>query len=109
MASDAADTSHAEDGVESATDLTSEIDSLKREFENLADKTQTLLTEKLLLENEVAQVSKRASRLEEDLRHMKSPPLIVGHVQDVIGDRAIVKSSNGTVFLVTYNPRIELE
>ena len=109
MASDAADTSHAEDGVESDTDLTSEIDSLKREFENLADKTQTLLTEKLLLENEVAQVSKRASRLEEDLRHMKSPPLIVGHVQDVIGDRAIVKSSNGTVFLVTYNPRIELE
>ena len=109
MASDAADTSHAEDGVESDTDLTSEIDSLKREFENLADKTQTLLTEKLLLENEVAQVSKRASRLEEDLRHMKSPPLIVGHVQDVIGDRAIVKSSNGTVFLVTYNPRIDLE
>jgi len=109
MASDAAGTPHVEDDVDSDADLTSEIDSLKRDFEMLADRTQTLLTEKLLLENEITQVSKRAGRLEEDLRHLKSPPLVVGHVQDVIEDRAIVKSSNGTVFLVTYNPRINHE
>ena len=59
------------------------------------------------MENEVNQLSKRANRLEEDLRHLKTPPLVVGSVQDVVGDRAIVKSSNGTVFLVTYNPRID--
>ncbi|DAC69205.1 MAG TPA: AAA family ATPase, partial [Candidatus Poseidoniales archaeon] len=106
MASDAAGASHVEDDVDSDADIASEIDSLKRDFEMLADRTQTLLTEKLLLENEITQVSKRAGRLEEDLRHLKSPPLVVGHVQDVIEDRAIVKSSNGTVFLVTYNPRI---
>ena len=84
-----------------------DIDSLREDFERLADRTQTLLTEKLLLENEVTQLSKRASRLEEDLRHLKSPPLVVGNVQDIVDDRAIVKSSNGTVFLVTYNPRLE--
>ncbi|MBH33644.1 MAG: proteasome-activating nucleotidase [Euryarchaeota archaeon] len=106
MASDAAGTSRVEDDVESDAEIASQIDSLKRDFEMLADRTQTLLTEKLLLENEITQVSKRAGRLEEDLRHLKSPPLVVGHIQDVIGDRAIVKSSNGTVFLVTYNPRI---
>ena len=109
MASDAAGTPHVEDDVDSDANLASEIDSLKRDFEMLADRTQTLLTEKLLLENEIAQVSKRAGRLEEDLRHLKPPPLVVGHVQDVIEDRAIVKSSNGTVFLVTYNPRINRE
>ena len=109
MASDAAGSSHVEDDVDNDANLASEIDSLKRDFEMLADRTQTLLTEKLLLENEIAQVSKRAGRLEEDLRHLKSPPLVVGHVQDVIEDRAIVKSSNGTVFLVTYNPRINTE
>ena len=84
-----------------------DIDILREDFERLADRTQTLLTEKLLLENEVTQLSKRASRLEEDLRHLKSPPLVVGNVQDIVDDRAIVKSSNGTVFLVTYNPRLE--
>ncbi|MBJ08750.1 MAG: proteasome-activating nucleotidase [Euryarchaeota archaeon] len=109
MASDAAGTPHVENDVDSDANLASEIDSLKRDFEMLADRTQTLLTEKLLLENEIAQVSKRAGRLEEDLRHLKTPPLVVGHVQDVIEDRAIVKSSNGTVFLVTYNPRINHE
>ncbi|MED5306100.1 MAG: AAA family ATPase [Candidatus Thermoplasmatota archaeon] len=109
MASDAAGASHVEDDVDSDANLALEIDSLKRDFEMLADRTQTLLTEKLLLENEVTQVSKRAGRLEEDLRHLKSPPLVVGHVQDVIEDRAIVRSSNGTVFLVTYNPRINHE
>ena len=84
-----------------------DIDLLREDFERLADRTQTLLTEKLLLENEVTQLSKRASRLEEDLRHLKSPPLVVGSVQDIVDDRAIVKSSNGTVFLVTYNPRLD--
>ena len=86
---------------------TDDIESLRSDFEMLAERTQTLLTEKLLLENEVTQLSKRASRLEEDLRHLKTPPLVVGNVQDIVGDRAIVKSSNGTVFLVTYNPRLE--
>ncbi|NDB65308.1 MAG: AAA family ATPase, partial [Euryarchaeota archaeon] len=86
---------------------TEDIESLRSDFEMLAERTQTLLTEKLLLENEVTQLSKRASRLEEDLRHLKTPPLVVGNVQDIVGDRAIVKSSNGTVFLVTYNPRLE--
>ena len=84
-----------------------DIDLLREDFERLADRTQTLLTEKLLLENEVTQLSKRASRLEEDLRHVKSPPLVGGSVQDIVDDRAIVKSSNGTVFLVTYNPRLD--
>ena len=35
-----------------------DIDSLREDFERLADRTQTLLTEKLLLENEVTQLSK---------------------------------------------------
>ena len=71
MASDAAGASHVEDDGDSDANLASEIDSLKRDFEMLADRTQTLLTEKLLLENEITQVSKRAGRLEEDLRHLK--------------------------------------
>ena len=78
---------HAEDPHK-----TGDIDLLREDFERLADRTQTLLTEKLLLENEVTQLSKRASRLEEDLRHLKSPPLVVVSVQDSVDDRAIVNS-----------------
>ena len=33
--------------------------------------------------------------------------MIIGHLQDLTDDGAIVRSSNGTVFLVTINPRID--
>ena len=53
-------------------------------------------------------MKKQASRLEEEVRHLRSPPLIIGSLQDVLDpERAIVRSSNGTVFQVALNQRIE--
>ena len=44
------------------------------------------------------------------MRHLRAPPLIVGTLQDVLDpERAIVRSSNGTVFQVSLNQRIEPE
>jgi proteasome regulatory subunit len=41
---------------------------------------------------------------------LKTPPLIIGHLQDVLDERtAIVRSSNGTVFQVSLNQRLEPE
>ena len=71
-------------------------------------KKQSLLAERVRLENELSNVKKKASRLDEEVRILKSPPLIVGHLQDVLDDeRAIVRSSNGTVFQVSINQRID--
>ena len=52
-------------------------------------------------------MKKRASRLEEEIRNLRAPPMIIGHLQDLTEDGAIVRSSNGTVFLVSVNPRID--
>ena len=42
------------------------------------------------------------SWLDEEVRILKNPHLIVGHLQDILDDeRAIVRSSNGTVFQVS--------
>ena len=42
------------------------------------------------------------------MRLLKTPPLIIGHLQDVLDERtAIVRSSNGTVFQVALNQRLE--
>ena len=55
----------------------------------------------------MANIKKRASRLNEEVRILKNPPLIVGHLQDVLDEeRAIVRSSNGTVFQVSINQRL---
>ncbi len=86
----------------------SDLKSLEQDFKNLQDEAQRLLSERVHLENDLSNVKKRASRLDEEVRILKSPPLIIGHLQDVLDDeRAIVRSSNGTVFQVSINQRLE--
>ena len=85
----------------------STVSNLQNEIRDLSETAQQLLTDKLLLESEVSQVKKRASRLEEEIRNLRAPPMIIGQLQDLTEDGAIVRSSNGTVFLVSVNPRID--
>jgi len=83
------------------------LQRLKKDFDDLSDKAQQLLTEKLFLENEFSQLKKRTSRLEEEISSIRNPPLVVGYVQEIVGEQAIVRSSNGTVFLVSINKRLD--
>ena len=82
------------------------VSNLQSEIKGLSETAQQLLTDKLLLESEISQLKKRASRLEEEIRNLRTPPMVIGHIQDITDEGAIVRSSNGTVFLVTINPRI---
>jgi proteasome regulatory subunit len=110
MSSEAEDTHGGSEILESSSsDQEAAILRLRRDFDELSEKAQQLLTEKLFLENEFAQYKKRANRLEEELRNIKSPPLVIGYVQDLIDDQAVVRSSNGTVFLVSVNKRLEFK
>lgn len=86
---------------------TSSVSNLQSEIKVLSETAQQLLTDKLLLESEISQVKKRASRLEEEIRNLRTPPMVIGHIQDLTDEGAIVRSSNGTVFLVSINPRID--
>tara|TARA_B100000029_G_scaffold93465_3_gene83504 strand:- start:20106 stop:21317 length:1212 start_codon:yes stop_codon:yes gene_type:complete len=83
------------------------LTQLHREFKELSSNAQQLLTEKLYLENECARLKKRVNTLDEEVRSLRKPPFVVGHVQDRVDDKAVVRSSNGTVFLVTINSRID--
>ena len=84
-----------------------ELKILENDFEALQKEAQSLLKDKLYLENEISDLKTRASGLDNELRILRSPPLIIGHIQDVLDDeRAIVRSSNGTVFQVGINPRL---
>ena len=85
------------------------IIELRKIINDLTSNSQELLTEKLFLENEVNQLKKRASRLDDEIRILKEPPFIVGFIQDIVESEAIVRSSNGTIFQVSVNPRIDHE
>ena len=85
------------------------IIELRAIVNDLTRNSQELLTEKLFLENEVNQLKKRVSRLDDEIRVLKEPPFIVGFIQDIVENEAIVRSSNGTIFQVSINPRIDRE
>lgn len=80
---------------------------LEEDFKHLQEKTQNLINERTFMENEIRMLKKRANRLDDEVRSLKSPPLIVGHLEDVLdSERGIVRSSNGTVFQVALNQRL---
>ena len=67
-----------EDGLEG------QLKRLENDYRDLTEKAQNLLTERVYLENEVGQQKKKVNRLEEEIRMLRSPPHIVGHIQDCI-------------------------
>ena len=74
----------------------------------LSEDAKQLMTEKMFLENELSQLKKRVNRLDEEIRSLRTPPYIIGNVQEyVIGEKVVVRKPNGTIFLVSKNPRID--
>ena len=94
MASEAEDAPAGEySGTEGSDESAlSRLASMQKELQDLSDNAQQLLTEKLFLENECSQLKKRVNRLDEELRNLRSPPFVIGTVQDRIGDNAVVRS-----------------
>lgn len=87
-----------------------ELDKLEEDYQKLLEVSENLINERSYLETEIRTLKKRATRLDDEVRLLKSPPLIIGHLQDVLDERtAIVRSSNGTVFQVSLNQRLEPE
>ena len=78
---------------DSQESLKSSVRRLQSEMRELSESAHQLLTEKMVLENEVAQVKKRASRLEEEIRNLRSPPMIIG------GDLRFLISSSSLLAL----------
>ena len=93
-----------------STSNADEISTLEGDFRRLNDEAQKLLTERVFLESEITRLKKKAGRLEEEVRLIKSPPLIIGHIQDLLDEEhAVVRSSNGTVFQVSLNQRLDYD
>ena len=93
-----------------ASKTDAELEKLEEDYQKLLEVSENLINERSYLETEIRTLKKRATRLDDEVRLLKTPPLIIGHLQDVLDNRtAIVRSSNGTVFQVSLNQRLEPE
>ncbi len=94
-------------GNENTRKAEDDMIKLQTEFRELHENVQRLTTEKMQLERDLDGIRKIAHRLEDEVNSLRSPPLIIGHLQDMISEKTgIVRSSNGTVFKVSVNPAI---
>ncbi len=94
-------------GNDNARKAEDDMIKLQTEFRELHENVQRLTTEKMQLERDLDGIRKIAHRLEDEVNSLRSPPLIIGHLQDMISENTgIVRSSNGTVFKVSVNPAI---
>ncbi len=81
--------------------LSERIASLEERNERLIKDSKHARGEKRFIETELLKVQRDLKRLRTELDRLKSPPLIIGSVRDVLTDgRVIVKSSTGPDFIV---------
>ena len=100
------DVERSEQSLPQSTD--DDLRELEEAYAALRNETQQLINERTTMEAEIRGLRKKIDRLDENVNLLKMPPLIIGHIQDILDhERAIVRSSNGTVFQVSLNQRLD--
>ncbi len=95
--------------------LTDEVSELKARIVTLEDRNVRLVedlrnaeNEKRYAEGELFRLQKDLARIRGEMERLKTPPLIVGSLRDVLpNNRVVVKSSTGPDFVVTLSDYID--
>ena len=87
---------------ELTSELKAKIMSLEEKNVRLMEELQNAENEKRLSDSELFRLQKELARIRTELERLKSPPLIIGTLKDVLPDnKVVVKSSTGPDFIVT--------
>ena len=91
------------DGIDDEiSELKTKIVALEERNVKLIQDLQNAETEKRYAESELFRLQKDISRLRNELERLKSPPLIIGSLRDVLpNNRVVVKSTTGPDFVVS--------
>lgn len=91
-------------------ELKAKIITLEERNIRLMEDLQTAENDKRYSEGELFKLQKDHSRIRAELERLKSPPLIIGSLRDILPDnRVVVKSSTGPDFVVSVSEYIPPE
>ena len=95
---------------ELTSELKAKIMSLEEKNVRLMEELQSAENDKRLSDSELFRLQKDLARIRTELERLKSPPLIIGTLKDVLPDnRVVVKSSTGPDFIVTVSTYCPVE
>jgi proteasome regulatory subunit len=94
------------------SEMREKIEALEKRNGELLEEIRRVEGEKRYVESELFRLQKDLKRMRAEMERLKSPPLIIGSVKDMLPDgRVIVKSSTGPDFIVStseYVPKEDL-
>ncbi|MDD2936049.1 MAG: AAA family ATPase, partial [Candidatus Methanomethylophilaceae archaeon] len=91
-------------------ELKAKIVSLEERNVRLMEDLQNAENEKRFSESELFRLQKDLTRVRTELERLRSPPLIIGSLRDVLPDnRVVVKSSTGPDFIVSVSEYVPKE
>lgn len=100
----------ADQGEGEAAELKAKIVSLEERNVRLMEDLQNAENEKRFSESELFRLQKDLARVRTELERLRSPPLIIGSLRDVLPDnRVVVKSSTGPDFIVSVSEYVPKE
>jgi proteasome regulatory subunit len=92
------------------SEMRDKIEVLERRNGELLEEIRRVEGEKRYVESELFRLQKDLKRMRAEMERLKSPPLIIGSVKDVLPDgRVIVKSSTGPDFIVSTSEYVPAE
>ena len=90
--------------------LVDRLKQLEEEYVRLKEHYRRLEDEKRFVESERIRYEREVRRLRSEIERLRSPPLLVGHVSDVLEDgRVVIKSSTGPKFVVHTSQYLDKE
>ena len=89
-------------------ELKSKVVSLEERNVRLMEDLQNAENEKRYSESELFRLQKDAARIRSELERLKSPPLVIGTLRDMLPDhKVVVKSSTGPDFIVSVSEYVD--
>ena len=93
---------------EEIEELKTKVISLEERNVHLMEDLQKAESEKRASESEVFKLQKDNARIRGELERMKSPPMVIGSLRDVLPDnKVVVKSSTGPDFIVSVSQYVQ--
>ncbi|MEE9268610.1 MAG: proteasome-activating nucleotidase, partial [Thermoplasmata archaeon] len=90
-----------EDAQEFYERLSERIALLEQKNDRLLQDSKLIEGEKRFIQSELGKLRREGKRLKSELDRLKSPPLIIGVIRDILVDgRMVVKSTTGPDFIV---------
>lgn len=105
-----AETENQDENMGQSEYLLNRLKQIEEQYSRLKEDYEKVQDEKKSIESERVRYEREVRRLRSEIERLRSPPLLVGHISDILDDgRIIIKSSAGPKFVAHSSQYLDKE